>query len=90
MGIIEDFYFGHICPAVKKYNPNSKCSQATARCEEIYIKLKKELPENKAKLVSEMYDCAIDMSLENGKENFVTGFVLGMRFGAECFCHKED
>lgn len=90
MGILEDFYNGNIHPYRAKYNPESKQSKAAARFEEVSIELEKALPENKHELLKEMFDNGVDMCWENGKENFVRGFITGMRFGAECFYRKED
>ncbi len=89
MSILEDFYTEKIRPFDLKIDPNSKHCQISNAYEDIFVELKNSLPEDNRKLLLKMFDCGLDLSYENGKANYIAGFITGMRFAAECFYEKK-
>lgn len=89
MSILEDFYTEKIHPMDIKPTHNSKHNLYAVSYEEIYTHLKENLSEKNQKLLNDMFECGLDLSYENGKENYISGFITGMQFAAECFCKKN-
>ena len=89
MSILEDFYLDKIRPFDRKADPRSKYHQYFSDFKDFCLQLKEFLPENKQQLLRQMLDCGFDLSYESGKDSYISGFITGMRFAAECFCEKD-
>lgn len=88
MSILEDFYLGNLRPCEGKYNPESRANRLSTVCEELASDLMTYLPKNKHESLKQLSYSYIDMSFENGKDNYIEGFITGIQFALACF-YKE-
>lgn len=89
MGILEDFYLGRIRPSEKKRNPESEYDRLAEVCENLTSEITDYIPEKERQKLRELSYAYTDMGFEYGKENFVSGFIMGMRFAAACFYENK-
>lgn len=85
MPILEDFYLGTLRPCEGKYNPESRANRLSTVCEELCSDLITYLPKEKHEILKQLSYSYIDMSFENGKDNYIDGFITGMQFALACF-----
>ncbi len=89
MKLIENLFYGNICPSEKELTRGSKYSHLLQLAVKNEEKLHSILSPQQREQLEKLKDCIIDMNNISEKEAFVDGFRLGVQLIAESIYDKS-
>ena len=90
MRMIEDLFYGKICPCEKHLTRGSEYSHLLELAVKNEAKLSKVLSPQQKAAFEKVKDCIIDMNNILEKEAFIDGFRLGVKLIAESVYDKSS
>ena len=89
MRMIEDLFYGNICPCEKHLTRGSEYSQLLDKAVKNEEKLSELLSPQQKEVYEKVKDCMTDMNNILEKEAFIDGFRLGVKLIAESVYDKS-
>ena len=89
MRMIEDLFYGNVCPCDKHLTHGSKYSHLLDLAVKNEEKLSELLSPQQKEIYEKVKDCMTDMNNLLEKEAFIDGFRLGMKLMAESVYDKS-
>ena len=89
MEIIEEIYYGKVCPFEEICKTIPDFSEFAAKVSEKSEKIKKTLSEEQLRLFVEYDEILEELHLRCEKQCFVEGFKIGAKLQAEIFQEKD-
>ena len=90
MKMIEDLFYGNICPCEKYLTRGSEYSQLLDKAVKNEEKLSALLSPQQKEVYEKVKDCMTDMNNILEKEAFIDGFRLGIKLMAESVYDKSE
>jgi len=90
MSILEDIYYGNLCPSEKHIRRNSSYWKKNRKVMENIDVLSSKIGDENKKLLEAIVEALTELSSESEKESFIRGLSLGIKLMAETVYYQSE
>lgn len=90
MSVLEDIYYGNICPSEKYIRRNSSYWKKNRKVMENIDVLSSKIGDENKKLLEAIVEALTELSSESEKECFIRGLSLGIKLMTETVYYQSE